>query len=136
MQLSISAVAFSNDLAARLNGPGAFRFYLQPALAATFAIVDGVKDARAGRPAFLWDTLRGGPGRAQRLRTGLQQVSTPFAVAVVVDLMLQWVIMREIHLGAAFVVGVALIYLPYILVRGPVNRLLSLRHGHHHAPNP
>lgn len=136
MERYIAAVAFANDLATRLHGPGAFRFYLQPAVAALFAIVDGVKDARAGRPAFLWDAFRGGPGRPQRLRTGLQQVTTPFAVAVVLDVMFQWVVMREIHFGAAFLVGAALIWLPYVLLRGPVNRLLTLVRPRHHAPTP
>ena len=135
MQLYLSVAALPDALAARLHGPGAFRFYLQPALAATFAIVAGVKDARAGRPAFLWDALLGGEGRVQRRREGLRQILTPFAVAVVMDLVLQWVILREIRLGAALVVGVALIYVPYILLRGPVNRLLSQR-LRQHAPNP
>jgi hypothetical protein len=134
MQLYISVAAISSDLAARLHGPGALRFYLQPAVAATLGIVAGVKDARAGRPAFLWDSLRGGPGKVQRRRAGLKQVFTPF-VAVGMDVVLQWIILREVRLGAAFAVGVALIYVPYILTRGPINRLLSLR-SHHHAPNP
>jgi len=135
MQLYLSFSAISSDLAARLHGPGSFRFYLQPAVAATFGIVAGVKDARAGRPAFLWDALRGGAGRVERRRAALKQVFTPFVVAVVMDLVLQWVILREVRIGAAFVIGAALIYVPYILLRGPVNRLLSLR-SHHHAPNP
>ena len=35
----------------------AFRFILQPVMAAIFAIRDGMKDARAGRSPYFWTVL-------------------------------------------------------------------------------
>ncbi len=41
-----------NNLVGRITGPMNFRLIMQPLVAAGFAIWAGVKDARAGRPAF------------------------------------------------------------------------------------
>jgi hypothetical protein len=40
------------DLVARLTGPFAFRFILQPVMGLIFAWRDGVQDAKAGRPPY------------------------------------------------------------------------------------
>ena len=42
------------DLIGRINGPMSFRIILQPVMAILFAFRDGLADARAGRPAYLW----------------------------------------------------------------------------------
>ena len=41
---------FWDQLIAQPNGPLAFRLILQPIMVTILAIIDGVKDARAGRP--------------------------------------------------------------------------------------
>jgi hypothetical protein len=46
-----------NNLVGRITGPMNFRLIMQPLVAAGFAIWSGVKDARAGRPAFLWTVI-------------------------------------------------------------------------------
>ncbi|MFZ0886439.1 MAG: hypothetical protein WAN14_23760, partial [Candidatus Acidiferrales bacterium] len=46
-----------HDLFARLDGPLHFRFIFQPLMAIIFAVIDGVKDARAGKPAYFWELL-------------------------------------------------------------------------------
>jgi hypothetical protein len=38
------------DLVGRLTGPLTLRLYLQPTMATLFALRDGLKDARTGRP--------------------------------------------------------------------------------------
>ena len=45
---------FLEDLFARLDGPLHFRFIVQPLIAIILSIVDGVKDAKAGRPPYFW----------------------------------------------------------------------------------
>jgi hypothetical protein len=40
------------DLFARLDGPLHFRFIVQPLMAIIFAVIDGVKDAKAGKSAY------------------------------------------------------------------------------------
>jgi hypothetical protein len=41
-------------LIGRVDGPLAFRIMVQPAVAALLAIRAGLRDARAGRPAYGW----------------------------------------------------------------------------------
>src|SRR5271156_1755654 len=48
---------FFQDMLARFSGPGRFRFILQPIVAIVLGARDGVKDARAGSPPFLWGLL-------------------------------------------------------------------------------
>ena len=43
---------FWDQLIAQPHGPLAFRLILQPLMATFFAIRDGLKDARAGRPLY------------------------------------------------------------------------------------
>ena len=43
-----------NSLLARPSGPMAFRFILQPSIAAIVAIRDGLYDERGGRSPFFW----------------------------------------------------------------------------------
>ena len=49
--------AFFEDLPKRLTGPGRFRFVLQPVVAILLGIRDGLLDARAGRPPYLYNLL-------------------------------------------------------------------------------
>jgi hypothetical protein len=42
------------DLVGRLSGPLTLRLFLQPVMASLFALRDGVRDAPAGRPPYLW----------------------------------------------------------------------------------
>ncbi len=44
----------TEDLIARVTGPMKFRLVLQPCMATFFAIRDGLKDAREGKPAYFW----------------------------------------------------------------------------------
>jgi len=55
-----------HDLFARLDGPLHFRFIVQPLMATIFAVIDGVKDAKAGKPPYFWDLLVT-PGRRKAL---------------------------------------------------------------------
>jgi hypothetical protein len=54
------------DLVGRLTGPLTLRLYLQPTMATLFALRDGLKDARTGRPPYLW-TVFTDPGERRHL---------------------------------------------------------------------
>ena len=43
-----------DDLTGRIGGPMSFRLLLQPMMALIFAIREGLKDAREGRPAYFY----------------------------------------------------------------------------------
>jgi hypothetical protein len=46
------------NLIGRLDGPLHFRFFMQPAMAMIFAVIDGINDAKMGRPAYLWAMVK------------------------------------------------------------------------------
>ena len=66
---------FFNDVFARLDGPLHFRFVLQPAMAIFFAIRDGLRDARQGRPAYFWSLFTEPGLRRDLLRDGWRSIS-------------------------------------------------------------
>ena len=66
------------QLFARLDGPLHFRFIMQPLMAAILATIDGVKDGRAGRAAYLWEMVSTAADRKQLLREGWKRVSRVF----------------------------------------------------------
>jgi hypothetical protein len=108
---------FFEDALARLSGPGRLRFIVQPIVAIFLGARDGVKDARAGIPPFLWALAFHGQHRREMLRSAFASVSDLVAIAILVDLIAQFLIFREIHPGAALLLGPVLIGAPYGVAR-------------------
>ena len=108
---------FFADALARLSGPGRLRFILQPIVAIFLGARDGAKDARAGIPPFLWALAFHGQHRREMLRSAFASVSDLVAIAILVDLIAQFLIFREIHPGAALLLGPVLIGAPYGVAR-------------------
>jgi hypothetical protein len=113
---------FLDELPQRLTGPGRLRFLLQPAMAILLGWRSGLGDARAGRPAYLFGLLVGGVDRKILLRSGLAAVRDLVAIGIVLDAVAQLLIYREVHPGAALVVGPVLICIPYAVARAVTNR--------------
>jgi hypothetical protein len=112
-----------NDLIGRIGGPMSFRLLLQPAMAMIFAIRDGLKDAREGGPAYFYSLFTDPENRRNRLREAYKAVSRVFILAIVMDLIYQLIVLRWFYPLQALIVAFVLAFLPYILIRGPVNRI-------------
>jgi hypothetical protein len=112
-----------NDLIGRIGGPMSFRLLLQPTMAMIFAIRDGLKDAREGRPAYFYSLFTDPENRRSRLREGFKAVSRVFTFAIVMDFIYQVIVLRWFYPLQALIVAIVLALLPYILLRGPVNRI-------------
>jgi hypothetical protein len=119
---------FFADMVARLSGPGRIRFILQPAVAIFFGIRDGVRDARVRRPPFLSALLFHKTHRSELLRGALASVQVLVSVAIVLDMISQFLIFRRVHLGAALLLGPVLIGVPYGVSRALANRA-AREHG-------
>jgi hypothetical protein len=115
---------FWHDLAARPSGPLAMRFYLQPLMATLFALRDGFRDAQHGNPAYFWALFTNPEQRAALLRNGWKSIGKVFTIAVLLDVIYQWIVSRSLHLFDSAVVATTLAIIPYLLFRGPVNRLV------------
>jgi hypothetical protein len=114
---------FFSDILARFSGPGRFRFIIQPLMAVVIGIRDGRRDAREGRPPFLLALVSGGRHKKDLLRGAFASVRNLVAIAIILDVISQYLIFREIHPGAALLVGPLLIAVPYALSRAFANRI-------------
>jgi hypothetical protein len=115
---------FINDLIGRLSGPLTLRLFLQPAVAMTLAIRDGVKDARDGRPPHFWRMVTGPPEvRRHRAKETWQAVLKVVVMAFVLDCVYQMLVFRWIYPVEAMVMAVLLAIVPYVLLRGVINRI-------------
>jgi hypothetical protein len=107
----------------RPDGPMMFRFILQPVVAAILAVVDGLRDARSGAPAYLWSLLTGSASRADQLMDGIIATSRVILLGLGMDLVYQCLQFSTFYPGEAAIVAVLLAFVPYLLLRGTVARL-------------
>jgi len=118
---------FFQDMVARLSGPGRLRFVLQPTVALILGARDGWKDARSGCPPFLWGLLFSGRHRSALVRSAFESVRDLVAIAILLDIISQILIFRNVHPGAALLLGPVLISTPYALSRALSNRIEKFR---------
>jgi hypothetical protein len=126
---------FVTDLVGRLTGPLTLRLFLQPAVAIFLAARDGIKDAREGRPPHFWRIVTG-PSEIRRRRLGetWRAVLKVFILAVVLDCVYQVMVFRWVYPGEAIFTAILLAIVPYLLLRGAVNRIVRSRiHPQHEA---
>ena len=119
---------FWDQLIAQPSGPLAFRFILQPIMVTILAILDGLKDAREGRPLYAWTILTDPAHRAGHLREGLKRVTRVIVFALVMDAIYQFIVLRWFYPGEALVTVFVVAVLPYLLIRGPAARLARRWH--------
>ena len=111
------------DLLSRPSGPESFRFIFQPIMAAVVATLDGIKDARAGRTPYFRTLLRDPAQRGPRLREGFKATSRIIALGFGLDAIYQFKTVGTFYPGEAIVIVFLLAFLPYLLVRGPADRV-------------
>jgi len=107
----------------RVTGPMKFRLVLQPLMAMIFAIRSGLDDARAGRPLYFWALFTDPAHRAEMLKDGWKSVGKVFVLALILDVVYQIIVTRFVYPGEALATAVLLAIVPYVLLRGPVNRI-------------
>lgn len=113
------------NLGDRITGPMSLRLLLQPVMACAFAIRSGLHDARDGKPAYFWALWTDPAHRTDMLRDGWKSVRNVFLIALVLDVVYQFIVQRFVYPGEALLVALALAIVPYLIVRGLVNRLWS-----------
>jgi hypothetical protein len=108
---------------ARPTGSLNLRFILQPAIATLIAVRAGMKDAKEGRPAYLWAALTNPEYRWQLLHGGWKDMRTPFLIAATLDAIYQLIIHKFIYPLELLFTATLLALVPYFILRGPVNRI-------------
>lgn len=119
---------FSNPLTGligRTTGPLKFRFVLQPLMATLLAIRSGLRDSREGKPPFFWDFCEDPKVRKRLITDCWKSVGKVFILAFVLDCAYQAIELRWIYTLDALAIAFFLAIVPYVIVRGPVNRIVT-----------
>ncbi len=116
-----------DDITSGRHAPLGFRFILQPAVAAFFAIRAGMQDARSGRPLYMWALMRDPAQRKNLLREGWHHIGKVFIFAIVMDGVYQFISVRWFYPGEAVMVAAVLAVVPYLVFRSLVNAVLRRR---------
>jgi hypothetical protein len=114
------------EIIARPDGPMAFRIYMQPIMSMIYAVMGGMKDAREGKPPYFWALFTQPGRRTELLRDGWKSVRNVFFLAIGIDVIYQFIVFGGLRPLEGIVVSVGLAIVPYLLVRGPVNRVARL----------
>ncbi len=92
-------------------------------MAIFLAVKAGLRDAKAGKPAYLWSVFTVPSHRTELLHEGWKDVMKVFILAIALDFAFQLIQFKWIYPGESLVVAFGLAIVPYLIVRGPVNRI-------------
>ena len=115
------------ELLGRASGPLHFRLVMMPTMVTILAIRAGFRDAREGRPPFLWGLITRPAERSQLLRSALADIGRVMVMATLMDCLYQLFFLREFHLIQLLIVVFVCAVLPYIAFRGLVTRMVRIR---------
>ena len=121
---------YLSNFSARFDGPLHFRLIMQPSMAILLAVRDGTRDAREGRSGYLWALLSDPAQRRYLLADGWKGVSRVVILAWVLDVIYQLIEWHGLKPFEALLTAVVLAVVPYVLLRGPINRLGRFIHAH------
>jgi len=116
---------FIDNMIDRVSGPMKFRLVLQPVMASIFAILAGLKDAKADKPAYFWALVSDPAHRSDMIKDGWKSVGKVFILALGLDVVYQIIVSRFVYPGEAIIVAFVLAIVPYLILRGLVNRLAA-----------
>jgi len=121
---------YVSNFVGRLDGPLHFRFIMQPLMAILLAFRDGSRDAREGRRPWMWKLVHVPEQRRYLLADGWRGIGRIFLLACVLDVLYQLIEWRTLHPLGVLMTAIVLAVIPYVLLRGPINRLLRHIHAH------
>ncbi|WP_233264155.1 hypothetical protein [Lysobacter panacisoli] len=100
-----------------------FRFVLQPTMALLMAIRDGFKDAKIGRAPYFWTIVNDAHRRRASLDEGIEATARILALGLVMEIIYQYRVFGTFHVLEAVNFILLLCFIPYLVMRGPINRL-------------
>jgi len=121
------------NLLGRPGGPMAFRFILQPSMAAIAALLDGIKDAKSGRSPYFWTVLTSPRLSGGRLYEGLIATARIILLGLCMDAIYQIIEFKTFYPAEAVIVAIVLAFVPYLLLRGPLARIAAWWRKDRHA---
>lgn len=116
---------FIENLGIRLDGPMKFRLYLQPVMSLIYAIIAGVRDAKSGSVPYFKGLIFSKGERKDLVKEGWKDIWKVFLLAIIMEVIFQLIVFKTVHVFEAIRVSIFLAIIPYIIFRGPVNRIVS-----------
>lgn len=120
-----------HDVIGRSHGPMTFRFFLQPAMALITAFHDGIADARTGRRPYLHTILHDAGARGGRMQEGLVSIARIILLGFAMDALYQWRVLGTFYPAEAVAITLILAVIPYVIFRGPIDRIARRWFVHH-----
>lgn len=77
-----------------------------------------------GKPPYFWALIASSAHRAEMIRDGWKSVGKVFILALVLDVVYQIIVLRFVYPGEALIAAFVLAIVPYLILRGLVNRLI------------
>ena len=124
-------IGFWDDLVARTIGPLHFRFYFAPAICVIYAARSAFRDAKKHVPPYLFRLLVTSEQRKAIVLEGWKDIGKVFTIGIMIDIAYQLIMIfsfektDKFHPLESLIVSMTLTLLPYILIRGPLNRLIG-----------
>jgi len=112
------------ELLGRAGGPLRFRLVVMPTVVVILAIRAHLRDVRAGKLVLVGSFFTSPTERRRLLRSALRDVGRVFIFACVLDTTYQIWVFRAFHPVQMLIVAVVCAVVPYVLVRGPLTRLV------------
>ena len=116
----------------RTEGPMHLRFLLQPAVAIFFAIRAALRDVKNRTVPYLWRLATSKGERRAIVNEGWKDFGKVFLIATILDIIYQLIVIFGLKTETSFyplesiLVAFLLSFIPYVLFRGPVNRLVRM----------
>jgi hypothetical protein len=120
------------NLIERTEGPMSLRFVLQPTMSLIFAIKAAIKDSKNNTAPYLWRFASSKDNRHEIAKEGWKDFGKIFIIGTILDIIYQLVVIFGLKSQSSFypleslIVAFILAIVPYLLFRGPLNRLIRL----------
>ena len=115
--------ARGEHLFGRFHGPLNFRLIVMPLVVTVFAIRGHFRDAKEGKPLFLWPIRKTRAESMYVLKSGFKDFGKVFIMACLLDTIYQLLVLKSFYPGELIIVAILSAVVPYFLVRGPLMRL-------------
>src|SRR5947208_13316405 len=114
---AMARVEFWQTIGDSLAGKAKFRLILQPAMAILLGFRLGIADAKDGRMPFIRRLATSSGERWKVFKHSFREALLPLALALIVDAIVQYLLLHSIRPVAALVVGLLLVWLPFVVLR-------------------
>jgi hypothetical protein len=112
---------------ARIGGPMSLRFVFQPLVGLLLGVRDGMMDAKAGEPPFIFGLIIDKENRKAKLASLFKSLSKTIIIAIVLDMIAQYIIFNQIRVSGAIIIAIIILVVPYSVARAITNRVITKR---------